>query len=475
MNSILSRNIIELLDRKYSFVQSTTHDLFPLDFEQFIHFLQENELIKPFVEKLFRDVKEHLERYKAKMEIEMSKAVEIRDMLIKRHPKMNDSNMKRPQGVIDTEQYDFSFANFNELLNGTSKEFGYSFISGLYRDESPVAGLIWIPRMKVNNYLGLNPQPKRKITKEIHYKLEDLESLHKHTHREWIDYQRVAPGRALVELIDIAKNINPEPEDWTDFRKMSTLEKLNYAAAQFYTKPNYSTIRAIVYGNSEERPLLRTTDEERIALIEKIRTLLKRAYEGIRQEIGTTQVYLQLMNRYRLRSQWYNYAHLRKLVETRGGIYQRNREDLLTKDLALYLFDNGITILYRTRFGKHEVDLLEIDVEDPIFIEAKAYKDSSATRELIDGIAQLHSYLSNLEGYKPIREAYYVVYRLAGPIYEFPEMIGTNRFQIFPILVDLGLSAESGRKQPEPILISKEDVLSQIEKASSPNRVKKKR
>jgi hypothetical protein len=46
-------------------------------------------------------------------------------------------------------------------------------------------------------------------------------------------------------------------------------------------------------------------------------------------------------------------------------------------------------------------------------------------RELIDGTARLHVYLSNLEGYKSIREAYYVSYRLADPSYVFPETINT--------------------------------------------------
>jgi hypothetical protein len=474
MNSILSRNVVELLDRKYSFVESTTDDMFPLDLKHFVDFLDQNELIKPFAEKLLKEVKDWLEQYNKKLALETEKAVDIRDMLIKGYPEMDDSSMKPPEGAIDSEQYDFSLANFNNYVNGARTKFGYFPIFGMYADESSVAALIRILRIKINDYEGLDRPRKRKMDNEIHNRLTDLESMHKHTHREWINFRRISPGCALDELIGIAKSINPEPEDWTKLRKMSTHGRFNYVAMQYQLKTNHSTIRAIVYGDSEERPLNRTTDQQRRSLLEKIKILLKRVYEAIRQEIGTTQLYLHLINRYRLRSQWYNQTSLIDLVTEDNGNYKSNREDLLTKDLALFLFDNGVTAQYRIRFGKHEFDLLGIDVEDPIFIEAKAYKDSGAKRELIDGVAQLHSYLSNIEGYKSIREAYYVVYRLAGSIYEFPEMINTNRFTIFPVLVDLGLSQESGRKQPKPILIKEEEILSRIEQSKGKARKERK-
>ena len=140
----------------------------------------------------------------------------------------------------------------------------------------------------------------------------------------------------------------------------------------------------------------------------------------------------------------------------------RSREDVLTRDMSLYLFDQGVTAIYRPRLGKHEYDLLELDVRQPMFIEAKAYKDSGAKAELVSGVSQLHSYLSSLEAHKDISEAFYVMYRLGGPIYEFPRRISTARFTIYPILVDLGLSDESGRNQPKPILVSEEEIMGEI-------------
>lgn len=158
----------------------------------------------------------------------------------------------------------------------------------------------------------------------------------------------------------------------------------------------------------------------------------------------------------------YNQEYLRKQVLPSKGKFVRNREDILTRDLALYLCDHGVTVLYKIKLGKHEVDLLELDAKHPMFIEAKAYIKETPKGDLVSGIGQLHAYLSSYEAHRNISEAFYVIFRLSGPIYEFPRSIRTNRFTIYPVLIDLGLSSESGRRQPKPVIISEEEVLSII-------------
>jgi hypothetical protein len=97
-----------------------------------------------------------------------------------------------------------------------------------------------------------------------------------------------------------------------------------------------------------------------------------------------------------------------------------------------------------------------------MLIEAKAYKDGRAKRDLLSGISQLHAYLSSLDALRNFTEAYYVVFRLGGPIYEFPQVIQTSRYMIYPILIDLGLSNESGHSQKNPISISEEEILGRL-------------
>lgn len=215
------------------------------------------------------------------------------------------------------------------------------------------------------------------------------------------------------------------------------------------------------YGNYRPNKL---SQEQIERIIQDRKNDLRRVYEAVRQEIGTTRLHFQLLDRYRTRCHWHNQEYLRKQVLNGADKFVRDREDMLTRDLALYLYDHGVTVLYKTKLGKHEVDLFELDAKHPMFIEAKAYKDSSARRDLVSGIGQLHAYLSSFEAHRNITEAFYAIFRLAGPIYELPRIIRTNRFTIYPVLIDLGLSSESGRRQPKPTIISEEEVLSIINK-----------
>jgi hypothetical protein len=56
-----------------------------------------------------------------------------------------------------------------------------------------------------------------------------------------------------------------------------------------------------------------------------------------------------------------------------------------------------------------------------------------------------------------------IVFRLGGPIYELPSEIPTNRFTIRTVLIDLGSSTESGRRQPKPVIINLTEVMEAIE------------
>jgi hypothetical protein len=165
---------------------------------------------------------------------------------------------------------------------------------------------------------------------------------------------------------------------------------------------------------------------------------------------------------------WYDRQRLERLINENPGV----EEDVLTRDLALYLFDNGISTWYRVRRGVHEYDLVPdktSSITSSVFIEAKAYKSSNnARKDLIGGLYQLHSYINarEAEGLY-IEEIYYVIYRLGGPLYDFPSSISMNKWIFYPIIVDLGPSRESGRKQPRPIIISEKDIFGFISDESN--------
>jgi hypothetical protein len=434
-----------------------------LDLHEFIVFLNTDELVNDFTAKIKEHFRARGEGYVRRLAGEKQEAIEIKDLMIEKYPELDDSKAESPTGFEAMDAWENTFAYFNKVANESYRR-GHALERDMLDDNSDVRILIDFLSNKIALFERRDEEGKKtkEMDKEITSRLKDLDSIHKHTHREWLNYARVSAGNALAELEGIINRINPEPKDQSEWRGLDKLEKLNRAVAQIFEERPYEWITDATYGVvskwSNYRPGNIPLDQlERIFV--GLKQQVKRVYEAVRQEIGTTRLLLQVLDRYRMRCHWYNHDHLRALVLNESGEFIRNREEVLTRDLAIYVFDLGITVIYRPQFGKHEIDLLELDAKQPMFIEVKAYKDANAKSELVSGVSQLHAYLSSLDAHKTISQAYYVMYRLGGPIYEFPRKISTSRFTIYPVLVDLGLSSESGRNQPKPILVSEQEVL----------------
>jgi hypothetical protein len=437
-----------------------------LDLHLFLDFLRNDELISGFASKIKQDFHQKSAVYQKFLARETQEAIAIKDALINQYPELDDSTALPPTGIESTFDWESTFAYFNKVVT-ESLRIGYPLRSEMLDDSSDVRKLLDVLSNKVAlyNHRAEKTEGGQKMDTSVSNRVTDLERAHTYTHREWINYARVSAGNSYHDLEGIIARINPEPKDLTDSGELDKLDKLNQVFGQTMEDRKYLWITDATYGvisqYSNYHPS-NLTSEQLEKIFDSLKHQLKRVYEAVRQEIGTTRLLLQILDRYRMRCHWYDQESVRSLVLNQAGEFISNREDRLTRHLALYVFDLGITVIYRARFGKHEVDLLELDAEQPMFIEVKAYKDSSSKADLVSGVSQLHGYLSSLDAHKNISEAYYVMYRIGGPIYELPRRISTSRFTIYPILVDLGLSSESGRNQPKPILISEEEIMNEI-------------
>ena len=431
MNRLISEQTIELLDRKFNFVMDSSTETFMLDLGQFIKFLIHDELIKPVTSKLMWELAQKNIQYQTQLDREKENVIEIKRALLNHHP--------------DIDQYpesEYSVVEFDLILNSEGLPVSTPYEKDLLNDCTEVAKLTKILRVLVDTYEEKNEKQKtrRRVDKEIHDRLRNLEAIHNHTHLGAINYARISPDVSLNRLIEKTENINPEPEDISGQIGMSEEAKSRWRHNSFRRERWGPKPIAFYLPDS-------LSSEKQEEYIRDLKLKLGRVYEAIRQEISTTRLHLQLLNRYKIRCQWYNQEVLRKLVLNQNGGFIRNKEDVLTRDLALYIYDQGVTSAYKVKRGKHEFDLVEMDANHPMFVEAKVYKDDRARSDLVTGISQLHSYLCNEEAYKNIHEAYYMIFRLGGPVYEFPYSISTNRFTIYPIFVDIGSSKDSGRNR----------------------------
>ncbi len=445
----LSKHTIDLLDRKFQFLMESQTETFMLDLQKFVEFLFNNEIVADFTKKLYSEVADEYKNYCLVLEHEKVSIVKFMQELLTSYPELSK--------LSGTLADDYNLTNFENILNGRkdANSFSFPIFKDILSDNTDVGKLVSFLVGFENDYRSTNIGWKLKD--ELLVKLKNIENLRKYNHLNWANYLRVSPSNSLNEILVFINEINPIPKDHQEWMSLSPLEKFQQPMVK-KTKWVKDITFGVVSEFDENKPA-NLSKEQINAQIDKLKSGVKRIYEAIREEIGTNLLYFQLINRYKVRSQIYNKPELRKIVEDKNNA--ERFEDVLTLDLARFLFDSGLSTYYRVHAGSHEYDLIDLETNtaNPLFVEAKVYTNSKAKQTLIKGIYQLHSYLCGFEAKKLIDEAYYVVFRIGGPIYVFPHKIQIGKFSIYPILIDLGVSEDSGRKQPKPIEITLQKIL----------------
>jgi hypothetical protein len=452
-----SERIIELLDRRYNFVVSSPSDAFILEVDRFFIWLASDPLVIPYALQIQRERQREYEIFQQTCRLTEARAVILEQGLLELAPVMDDRSKEftfRP--LFPNEEYQTSFRRFADILLGKEQgNEGVTLGGSQYDDRTKAGKLIEILQRRLAEYIQSNhgdQNPVHAALDELRISVRLLADEHEHNYRAWVNYDRVSPGRALIALSELHEQINPAPPKTADELLASLGEKLIQRWGTDY-------IRRAVY----QGPV---TDERRT----QVTSFLARIYEEIRALIGSTLSHQELIGRFKSRCMWYDRDRLVSLIEglKEPGDQQEalrkkaNREDRLALELAKYLFDNGVTVLVRSRFANLEPDILG-PFDRPIVVETKA-SDHGMRQEIIDGIAQLHAYMNNFEASKfHVDEGYYVIFRLAGPIYDLPLTI-RRRYTIHTVVIDLGPGSVSGRHQPKPIHISEEELIQAIDK-----------
>jgi len=439
-------HIVELLDRKFRFLMES-HDIsFMLELERFVAFLTENELIRDAAKKLKQEVDKRSAEYLDELKQDMECACKLKDQLIAAHPQTADL-----PGDLRT------FAEFDLIVSDNDRLSIPEFRENTLADETTVARLILILSAKLETLRerihrgGLSATIDGELDGEISY----LNNKQQFNHKKWFNFNMTSSGRALIDIEKEVSRINPVPVNWASV----TEESRNlFISQEVDTCFNKERVGDATYAGTQQHKY--GLDKENRANIADFRQKLRRVYEGVRQEIGTTRLRSQMLDRYATRCKLYNREaiHRQLVVGNRFRPKREAREHQLTQDLALYLYDQGITTTYRLRVGNREPDLISKDCENPMIIEVKAYKGKEASR-LQKGIYQLHDYLCYLESDLHLYEGYYVYFCIGGPVIRFEDNpIRIGGFNIHPVIVDLAESEERGSKAENPITITREMV-----------------
>lgn len=417
---------IEILDRRYHLVQECPLEDFWLELARFLDFIVKEEPFLPYIARLRREFSDWIENYTNLLSEEVETVNQIREELANQFPDLDDSDVLRPEiypdqmDVIFEHPYFDSLANFDYLVEQTRLN-GVSLWSrhGRFEEQDPteIVKLIRILNQKILNELP-DDRPE-----DLFLRLQHLSESHAHLRVKFIGDCRVWPPAALEFLLNIRTQLNPAPE-------------------RFDTVSSWLSARV-------DESLQTILQIQPTPSMDFCRVLLRRFYERVRTDFGTHLAHDELIQRYKARCMFYDRERVIALANDAAG----HREDALTRDMALYLFDNGLSTFYRALQGVHEYDL----ISPTIAIEAKIYRDNRHRRYLVNGVSQLHAYMNGLEAdTNNFRELYFVVFRLDGPLYDWPEKIEMNRWTIYLVTIDLGSSEVSGSRQSrvKPITVA---------------------
>ena len=89
MNQFAATNLVELLDRKYQFVINSPLDSFMLDLKAFLEYLSQDDLIRPFVDKIIHQINAEYERYLKQLQKETETAVQLKESFIAAYPDLD--------------------------------------------------------------------------------------------------------------------------------------------------------------------------------------------------------------------------------------------------------------------------------------------------------------------------------------------------------------------------------------------------
>jgi hypothetical protein len=326
----------------------------------------------------------------------------------------------------DDEDEPFQWGSFDRMTVGASKSSNLAALRDLAEEMADLfrerLGRIW--RSEVQG------GPNGERIKEIYERAIPAIDVVTFAIREWNHLHATSPRTALIRLIDFCRALQPPHhalKHWTNFAPRDSgsphidSDDLKQNIAQHWSEATIALGRFV----GELHVLGASTLSRRV-----------------------------LVERFKERCTWYDKARLREVAENGRGM----REDRLTLELARYLHDAGLFVLVRPRVSNLEPDIVGLQ---GIAVEAKAYVAAGSARaDIVHGFYQLHAYMTSLET-EAMRatEGFLVAFRLGGPIYETPPTIDTGRFLIHSLTIDLGDSADSGRKQPPTATITEDEIM----------------
>jgi len=194
-----------------------------------------------------------------------------------------------------------------------------------------------------------------------------------------------------------------------------------------------------------------------------LRTSLHAVATDFQARLGQRASTAWILERYARRCRRFRRNELNQMLAALKAT--ESRELALTRDAAVFLFDQGFEVLTEQSMGTHRYDI----IGGQLLVEAKIYDGKRrGLAAMVDGLKQIHQYANALADDGVQVDPVLLVFRLGGPratpVAEYK--IGNLRVTIAH--VDLGASDESGSKARAPVPVITEEAITAVLRRRQP-------
>jgi hypothetical protein len=457
------RELLELLERKYSLVADITNPAeFLLELSGFLEFVQSDRQLKFYSDQMVSDYQRRIPERDRAFEEQEQKTIELRHRLAEICPDLDDSDMELGSSDEQSLEYFYSLGYFDKLVRepdvqpSGSKTWPIGL--NLYEDDSKVTKLLQILERKLGSKewqdCCLQGEEIDNRCEVLYSDVRHLCDEHLYTHRYFVNCCRISPGFSLELLKNLIHFINPSPS------RTATMSDYFHQVIERILLPEgrlQTAIQGTVYGKGIGSGFIKPVEVDYSIL----KLHLRRIYEGLRALIGSQLAFHRVVEQYKTRCENYERIELVQLVEDHITVQSNEGkriqlEDLLTRHLALYLYDNGYPVHYRLRAGGQEPDLVSTgEAPEHIVIEAKVVGRGQGKEWIWKGLRALHSYLEKCHSEIGVTDGYLIVFRVGdGEMFSFvPHRWQIGYFQIVPRLINLGGTS----KEKDPTIMHQEE------------------
>lgn len=436
---------IELLDRRFAFLDGLDGGAFVRELARLIELLEADSRFGAHLADLGREAEDAVRQLAQDDSRLVAEAVRLRDHLIRVAPDSDDSDLPQlgddqpdPNGALTFSWFNRRLAAEHVLRPTT---FGMKV-------ENKASALLICVKAKTERVDVGGRNEVRQIDDEVRAAFREQDRVQ----ARFVDWRLTSPAVSLIAI----KNLVFLALDPTGVIR----DNLGHARFGFSVGVELGRLEFDLRKPDPAPDSKAGTELSRE--VEKLRRHAKRVHEELRLRVGARASMVALFDRFKHRSEWHDRQRLAEMADRNvPGKKAQRREELLTAELARWLFDNGLNPLSTPVMADLRPDLVDPTQPFNLYVEAKQYADG-AKPYLIKGFRQVWDTVAGIQTtpYR-VREAFFVIFRRGGPRYVFPKTVAGDGWTTHIIVIDIASTAERGSQgASEVVRITEAELLS---------------